>query len=50
MFLVFGHTILCGLEVHGPAVLPLVSFAGSVVKDMTCIPVLQASNGDPVNF
>jgi len=50
MFFVFGYTILCGLKVHCPAVLPLVSFAGSVIEDMTGISVLQAPNGDPVNF
>ena len=50
MFFVFGHPILCGLEVHRPAVFPLMCFTGSVVKDMTGIPVLQASNGNPVNF
>ncbi len=50
MFFVFGYTVFCCLQVHRPAVFPVMGFAGSVVQDVSGITVLQASNGNPVEF
>lgn len=47
---VFQNTVFSSLQVHGPAVLPLVGFTWSVVQDVACVPMLQASNFNPLEF
>jgi hypothetical protein len=50
VFLVFIDTVFSGLKVHGPAVLPIVGFAGRVVQYMTGIAMLEALDRNPVEF
>jgi len=44
VLVVFRHVIFCCLQVHTPATFPFIFLARRVVKDVTCVAVLEAFN------
>jgi len=44
VLLIFEHSILGSLQVHGPATFPVMFLTGVAVEDVACVAMFQAAN------